>query len=227
MARRVSPLNLPTGITAEIRQKLVDVARIEKFSDGGVIHQRGEKKPGLSIILSGAARIGNHATDGRYQLFALLGPGRVFGAQTLFADLPRTNDADAVGPTQIAQISRTEFQKLARIDRAVEAALMAELANRYQDILELLDDTRRLSVAARMAKLLANLSSQAADNNVAVVITQNDLADLLGVTRLSTHKNLKKIEDRGLIARQYGEIRILDRKALLAFIQSESKLTPL
>jgi len=235
----ISTHQYPSAITGNIRARLIAAANLTHYADGAVIHQRGDRKPSLSIILAGAVRVGNRGRDGRYQLTAILGPGASFGGHTLFADLPRTQDADAAGPTEIANLSRSIFRRAARDDRELESAVLAEISLRFNDALELLDDALRLSLDVRIAKTLLRLSAPYASNGadggadgqpdsaMRISITQSDLADMHGVSRLSVSACLKSLQGGGLVNRGYNEITIPDPAAIRRFVEAQAELAPL
>ncbi len=227
MARSASSLKLATGVTPAIRDRLVAASRMVHYEAGEIIQLRGDLSPGLSIILSGAVRLGNRGRDGRYRQNSVLGPGATFGTQTLFADLPRANDAEAATPAKLAHLSRGAYQRLAEKDKEVEAAVQADLAFRFHAALEMLDEALRLSTRARIARMLLAMTRSATKKKSAVHITQTDLADMLGVTRLSVSNNLKALEHDHLIRRGYGEISVLNRPGLKKFVAKESQLAPL
>ena len=78
-------------------QKLIRAASLMHYHDGQMVHSRGDTKPGLSIVKTGAVQAGVYDIDGTYIISSTLGPGHSFGEFTMFADLPRTHDMTASG----------------------------------------------------------------------------------------------------------------------------------
>ena len=74
---------------------------------------------------------------------------------------------------------------------------------------------RRGTNPQRLAGMLATMAGEAA-GPASVTITQQELADLLGVTRATANAALGDLQKRRLIERGYGTIRIPDRDALAA-----------
>ena len=71
------------------------------------------------------------------------------------------------------------------------------------------DGLARLPIA-RVARRL----SAAAQENGEVRLTQSELASLIGATRSTASRALKRLSDDGLISTRYGRIRILDSDRL-------------
>jgi len=99
---------LPENTLIALRERANHIV----YKDGQLIHERGDLKPGLSIVHSGKVRFGNPGSDGSYVTTALFGEGHCFGEFTLFANLPRTHDAVAVGETVINQIDAASIDRL-------------------------------------------------------------------------------------------------------------------
>lgn len=191
----------------DIQSKLLSAASISKYADGGLIHSRGDDKPGLSIIKSGSVHAGIIGPDGSFVMTSILGPGHVFGEFTLFANLPRTHDISAAGPTEIYQIPAAKFMKLYETEPEISRALLSSALVRLHTLLEMLDAIRRLPIRERTAKILLSIA-QLAGNTKSFKCRQSDLAFTLGISRVSTGKALKQLEHLGLLELGYGVIEL-------------------
>jgi len=206
-----------------LRQELTKAAVTRLYKDGELIHARGDRKPGLSIIRSGAVRLCNFGADGSAITTAVLGRGQVFGEFTLLTDLPRTHDAIAVGRTAVDQVSKSAFEALAVREPDLMRILAGSTARRLHAMLELLDDFRRLPLPVLTAKILLGMSLRSGEGG-AVECSQADLAVTLGVSRVSIGKVLKRLQADGLIVRRYGRIDIPDVDSLKTWIAERDYL---
>ena len=207
-------------------ERLCAKARLVRYADGQIVHQRGDRKPGVSIVKSGSVRIGVLGSDGSFQIVSTLGAGQCFGEHALFAQLPRTHDVSAVGATSILEVSAAAFLRQFDQDRDLARALMAVVCARAQGLLQLQDDLRRLPLAARAGKLLLRMSASGGD--AVIVCTQSEIAFTLGVSRVAAGKALGKLEGMGFIRRGYGRVVLGDPAALRAWseAQGEPDLAP-
>ena len=196
------------------------------YADGQQIHARGDVKPGLSIVRAGAVRFGNVGRDGSYVPTALLGPGQTFGEFTLFADLPRTHDAEAVGDTVVDQVTRARFERVMDDHPDLRRLLLSSLASRLHQALEFIDDMRRLPLNVRAAKALSAMAASG-EGAVTIRVKQTTLAETLGVSRVSMGKVLEELETAGLLTRGYGAITVPDRKRLQDWIEARVQISPL
>jgi len=198
-----------------------------RYRDGALIHARGDIKPGLSMVRSGSVRFGNPGQDGSYFVITVMGPGQCFGEFSLFADLPRTHDAVAIGETVVDQISRPAFDAILAAEPELSRIMLTAVTGRLHSAMELIDDMRRLPLPVRTAKLIWQMSRAAPRPPADVRCTQTELAFALGVSRVSSGKALAKLQARGLIELGYRRITIPDGKALAEWIRAHAALSPL
>ncbi len=208
-----------------IQEAIIAAANVVRYTDGQLIHTRGQIKPGVSIVKSGYAKVGVNGLDGTFIMAGVLGPGESFGEFTIFTDLPRTHDVTASGTTEIYQIDEQRFNKLCDSHPELVKALLCSTLMRTHLLLELLDSMRRLPLKARAVKLLLSIAYTTGSQDF-VRIRQTDLAESLGVTRVSLGKVVKKLSNEGLIELGYGKIRFPDRNRLERWLEQQSA-TPL
>lgn len=197
-----------------------------RYRDQALIHARGDIKPGLSMVRSGAVRIGNPGRSGSYVVTTVLGPGQCFGEFSLFAALPRTHDAVALGDTVIDQISRAAFESVLAAEPELSGIMLGAVTHRLHAATELIDDMRRLSLPVRAAKLIWQMAS-ASGHFDAVICTQTELAFALGVSRVSSGKALARLQAHTLIEPGYGRILIPDFTRLARWVEAKAELAPL
>lgn len=201
----------------DVVNNVLAVSVLMNYSDGQLIHTRGELKPGLSIVRKGAAHVGVNGIDGRFVMVAALGPGECFGEFTLFTELPRTHDVSSIGDSEIFQLSKENFEKLYRDHSSIAHALLNTTLTRTHILLEMLDAIRRLPIVERTAKTLLSMSYSLGGSNV-LRSRQDELAYTLGVTRASLSKALKQLSQLDLIEVGYGKITIPSQSALMNWV---------
>ncbi|REL27109.1 Crp/Fnr family transcriptional regulator [Thalassotalea euphylliae] len=202
--------------------ELSEIQQVQSFLDGELIHQRGDHGDGLSIVLSGAVKMGNYGNDGRYFLSKLLLPGESFGEFVVFADLPRTHTAEAVGDTQLGYVSGSVLKQALTNSPALAHALLVSLSKRLHQSLETIDDLKRLPLAGRLAKLLL-LIARETQKHKAVAISQEQIAAQLGVSRISISKSLKQLSQLGFVKTGYQTIYLTSPDKLAAWVAQQSQ----
>lgn len=213
---------LPEALANKVRLE----STVVKYADGQFIQSRGDSKPGISIVRSGAASAGIIGVDGSISMTTILGPGQSFGEFTIFTELPRTHDVTATGETEIYQMSATRFTRLYDNEPELSRALLKTALIRSHVLLEMLDAIRRLPIRERTAKILRSMSHTAGNPNL-LECRQAELAYTLGVSRISLNKALKQLADLNLIELGYGKIRIPKPTDLSDWVTANCNLSPL
>ena len=81
-----------------------------------------------------------------------------------------------------------------------------------QEALDLLITARRLSAKSLLSRALLSLCE--GQDRPVVGLNQEDLAELVGVSRVTISKALKLLEQKGVLERRYKQIVIIDVEAL-------------
>lgn len=199
----------------DVRRRLLDQGSVRRFAKGELILQRGDTAREFWYIESGVVQIGRYSVDGKLTLFALLGPGESFGEQGFLGEFPRMVDAIAGNETRLIEIGEAELLAAIESDASVARIMLKAMANMVQQAFDLIDAGRNLSTVERVSQALLQLRSEE-DSDVAIPVTQQELSELVGVSRISLGKALGRLETAGVIKRHYGRIMVPDWNALLA-----------
>lgn len=197
-----------------------------RYPDGATIQQRGDRKPGLSIVGAGTARLSTTDPEGGRSTYIDMKAGDSFGEMTLFLDIPRAMDAVAVGDTVIREVSRDRFRRLMDQQPELRDHLLVTLASQLSLALERLDDQRRLPASVRLAKALIAMAERGGEGHV-VRGSQSGLAEAIATSRVTTGKALAELADAGLVETGYRTVRIPDIAALGEWIADRSVVPPL
>lgn len=202
-----------TALPETVRADLLARGQVRSFAKGQIIQQRGDTAKEFWYIESGSVQIGRYGVGGRLTLFALLGAGDVFGELAFMGEFPRTVDAIAGSDSVLIRIGERELWSLMDSDAAVTRLLLKTMALTVQEAFDLIESSRNLSVPQKLAQALLQLSGNQEDGTQ-VMATQQDLADLVGVSRVSLGKAMTRLQVAGVIEPSYGFVTIRDRAAL-------------
>jgi CRP-like cAMP-binding protein len=189
------------------RDRLAAMTPVRRFADGQFVQQQGDPGDAFWAVIEGHVTVGRYAADGGFTVFGVLGPGDMFGELAFFTGVPRQADAQATGPAALIAIDRPLLRRLMQEDVGWAELLLRSLGRQLAVSLDIIDAERRLPIVDRLARLLAIMAADA-DDGVSVHATQQQLADLLGVSRVTLGVALRELAARGLVERGYGRIRI-------------------
>lgn len=202
-----------TALPETVRADLLARGQVRSFAKGQIIQQRGDTAKEFWYIESGSVQIGRYGVGGRLTLFALLGAGDAFGELAFMGEFPRTVDAIAGSDSVLIRIGERELWSLMDSDAAVTRLLLKTMALTVQEAFDLIESSRNLSVPQKLAQALLQLSGNQEDGTQ-VMATQQDLADLVGVSRVSLGKAMTRLQVAGVIEPGYSFVTIRDRAAL-------------
>lgn len=199
-----------------LRESVAAAGQARDYADGAVLHRRGDKGLGLSVIEGGAVRFTRVDAEGAVSALTTLLAGDAYGEFTVFADLPRAYDAEAVGVTRVRLIPAAALERLMDNMPQLRRHILQHITRQLFRALTLLDDERQLSLDQRIAKALCARTGGDGDN---VGITQQALAEDMAVSRVGLGKALNKLIDAGLVATGYRKLTICDHAGLDAWWQ--------
>ena len=190
---------------------LRSVGQRKSFAPGQLIQQQGDADNGFWMIESGRVSICRFSPDGGVTTFAVLGSGDLFGELAHFAGTARQVDAVAESASVLVQIRPAQIDRLLAEQPDFARWLLASLANQLRAALDLIDRDRTLSADARLARLLLDLADR---EGPALKVTQQSLADRVGLSRVTIGQVLGRLELAGAVRRHYRQIAVIDRAIL-------------
>ncbi len=197
---------------------------IRHFGPGQIIFHHGDPGGLLYIILSGKVKIAYSTPEGQEALLAILGEDDFFGELALLDDSPRSATAEAIQPTKTLTLHRDEFIRYLRNNPNFSQHVLQALARNIRRLNNQLSDVFFLDLPARLARTLLNLAEQHGRVTVDGIIidislTQTDLAEMTGATRVSINKALGRFRREQWVQAKGRKFTILNPEALQHLIQ--------
>lgn len=198
--------------------RLAAIAGEQLLAAGDYLFHKSDEGNALFVIVDGALQAVSTSFEGQDLVFGEFGPGGVIGELTILDGAERSSSVRAVRDTTLLRVARRDLLELARRDAEVAigiALLCAQRARRLSTWAELasFNDTvgRLASILVRLANVDTGIES--ADSKK-LRITQQSLADQLGITRESTNKALRSLENEGLVSLGRGSVTLLNPEEL-------------
>jgi CRP-like cAMP-binding protein len=208
----------PTRAAGAIATTLRKAGRRKRFRRGATIQQKGDAGGGFWLIDRGQVMVCRHGGEGHLTIYAVLGPGDLFGELAYFAGVPRQVDAMADSDAELIRIDSALINQLLAREPDFAQWLLKSLANQLRVALDRIEQDRSQSAERRLALTLADMARRDGQD---AAITQQQLADLVGVSRVTAGKALERFERAGLVSRGYRQIRVTNANALAAWDEHE------
>jgi CRP-like cAMP-binding protein len=179
-----------------------------RFRRREVLFREGDPGDSVHFVERGhvAVRGGRPMADGL--TLAVLGPGDYFGdVAVLSVEGRRSATVEALDECVTFVLPGDEFLSLRDRHPAVRRVMTESLARMSRRLVDRLLDARHIDARGRLMRQLLRLHELFGDT---VPFTQEDLANYVGVTRVTVNQILGVLADEGLVALSRGSVHLLD-----------------
>ncbi len=199
-------------------ERLASLLRRKILRKGEVLFRQGDEGTALYIILQGRIKISVSRRMDTVTL-AILGEGEFLGEMALLDDMPRSADAVALEDSQLYALNRKDFLSFLHGNENAVHAVLSSLSQRLRRTDNLLAEMCFLNLSARLRNKLVELCETMASNlehprTYTLRISQQELGDMLGVSRESINKELRILRDKSFISTARNSIVIPDLERL-------------
>lgn len=213
-------INLFADMTAEDMRYLAARTQMRRYPRGQVIVRPDDPPDAIYLIKEGRVKLCRYSPAGRVQILALLERGDIFGERALVGVRPEVH-CEAFEDTLVCVLRRADFEDLVRRKPDLALRVVRVLAERLRDAEETIGRLALHDVPARLAALLVRLAEAYGEphgdgRRLALRLTHQDLAGMIGATRETVTLTLNRFRDEGLIAVEERHIVIRDSRALAA-----------
>jgi len=204
---------------------LAGLAHLKRCVVGDKIVQQDVAADAVCVILKGRASVSVAARDGRVLTLREIGEAEIIGEVSLLDGGLPSATVTAVTVVELLAVGRRSFMNLVEERPQIAVALLPVLASRLRRLTAWADDLAGLPLSARVAKsllgLLAAHGQELGPSRIRIGrrLSQEDLASMVGATRESVNKHLRRLEREGILAKENGYLVSLD----LPRLQSEAQ----
>jgi CRP/FNR family cyclic AMP-dependent transcriptional regulator len=200
-------------------QALAAACRTRTFKRGEVLFHEGDPGSALYIVRSGQVKIVVMADTGDETILIVLGPGECLGELSLVDGAPRSATAVALDRVEALVLYREGFLAVLKQSPSAALAVMSGLAGMVRRLTVQVQDAAALDVPGRLAKKLLELADRHGQVTpegvrIALRLTQQELAQMVGATRVSVNQHLGGFQDRGILTMDREGITLLQPEQL-------------
>jgi CRP-like cAMP-binding protein len=202
--------------------RLADKVEMKEIRRRQVLYLPGDPGAAVYFVNGGRVKVSKVTRDGKELTLAYRGPGEIFGETCIIDGGPREEMAEAMENALVTEIERGEFERLLQAHAILGYRLTKVLAQRRREVESKIENLVFKDVNAKLAELLLRLASEYGvdDGNrgtlVALKITHQEMANLIGSTRETVSLTLAQFKKKGLISTEGRKVIIADREGLRA-----------
>ena len=196
--------------------QLCRYAKHSTLKRGASLFSKGD--PGISLyaVISGTVKMSISSPDGRNAILNIIGPGEIFGEMALLDGGARSADAIANSNCELFVIDRREFIPFVKSQPALAMKFIELLCERLRRTSDQVEQIILQNLPGRLASALLRLSekNEFAPQGRTIAMTQQEISEMVGMTRESINKQLRAWAARGWVRLEHGAIVVLNAEML-------------
>jgi CRP/FNR family transcriptional regulator len=206
----------PAAVAAMNQLKFTSV-----YSKGSILYAEGEQSRGVYLVCSGKVKLTTSSTEGRTLIVRIVEAGEMIGAGAAILDTPHEVSAETLEPSQLNFIRRDDFLKF--LNTYPEACMHAaqQLSETYHDAQR---EIRSLGLSQTTAEKLARVlldwcaraETTAAGIRLKILLTHEEIAQMIGTTRETVTRVLSDLKARKIIEVKGSTLLVLQKDQLQA-----------
>lgn len=179
-------------------------AASRKISKGSIIYHQGDKADYFYYLKKGRVKVVMTSPDGMEKTLSTASSGEILGEAAFFDKMPRISSACALTNIELVAVNEQKLLSLIKENPQLAVELLEIQASRIRQLSAQIDSMAFMKADGRIARLLL----QSADGDNVVKLTHEEIAGIVGVSRVTVSKTLGKFKRLGFLKTDYGKILI-------------------
>jgi CRP/FNR family transcriptional regulator len=191
---------------------------VKRFGKDNIIVYQGELPDALYAIRSGYVKIYDISGDGSEQLLGLAGKYDFIPSEVLFSGLKAAQFFYAAfTPVEVYAVDKRKFMEQLRGNNEALYAIVQTVTEKYHSSLRHLAAVQKPKAREKIVHVLHFLAAQFLVSQNSDILsgslpfTQQDIANLVGVTRETAAHELKLLKNEGYITYSKNSFSVSDR----------------
>lgn len=216
------------GFFCNVEPKALDAIERTAFTNiappHSILFSEGESARGVYLLCHGSVKVSMASGDGKTLIMHVSHAGEAMGLSAVVAGHEYHLSAETLEPTQVKFIKRDDFVRLVEQFGSICRSACGQLAAQSEHDNE---QIRSIALSHSAAEKLAHLilawceeSGRASDEGVRlqVLMTHQDISQLIGTSRETVTRLLKEFRDREIISIKGSTLTVRNRTALEALV---------
>lgn len=202
------------ALTSREIDQILSIAKLRRYRAGEMVFLKDEQGDTFFIVKSGRIKIFTSIGGAKKKTFAYLKTGDFFGEMSLLGVQVRSASAQAAEDSELIVISKRNFRALVLQSPDFVIKLLYTLANRLNKCDKEVESMLYHNNLGRLADAVLDLTKDGRTRPVKVRISQGELAEYMGTTRVPVCRAVSTLKRGGVIDYRRGELIVLDMEKL-------------
>ncbi|MBU1353855.1 MAG: Crp/Fnr family transcriptional regulator [Gammaproteobacteria bacterium] len=203
------------SVPAAMQERLRAEVQAVQGEKGDVMLPAGSAVNGWYAVLSGLVMLQSPTSHRRSSAFIGVPDGDWFGEGSALKPEARRYNVVALRPTTLLCLPLPLFATLRESSMAFNQFLVLHLNMRLGQAMTIIEAGRTQSPEHRVALYLSRLFWRSTRR---LNLTQDELGQLVGLSRQTVNKVLRALEVIGIVSLNFGRVAIVDDEALNAYL---------
>jgi CRP-like cAMP-binding protein len=199
----------------ERKARIVDAVYTIQGAKGETLLHAGEPVLGWYAVQNGLVKVQTQTAAARRHSYLCIPGGEWFGEGSVMKTEPRRYDVVALRDTELICLPRSLFEEMLATSLVFTQALIQQMNMRLAQGMLIIETMRLRTHQQRIAMYLGPLLWHGSRR---MMISQEELGAVSGLSRQSVNGVLKQFERQGLVSLDFERIEILDEKGLMALV---------
>jgi CRP/FNR family transcriptional regulator len=202
---------LPAAIIADLESRLF----VTRYGRGSVIYRQGERPHGIFLVFAGRIKMSAVALHAKTALLKIAGPGEVLNLAACLGDEPHLTTAEATQMSSVGFLPRegviSAMQKHPSFCKTIAQHPATKCMERGREMLLLRVPSNSSQRLASTLLRLGDSSRNGSSGFVDLNYTHAELGQLIGASRETVSRLMKRLENRSLIKTDRSSFIITDQ----------------
>lgn len=222
----MSQANILKSISKEsnLYNAIENIGTYKRYKKNEIIYFQEDEARNFFLLKAGRVRLFFTAMNGNELTMKILGRDEIFGDASYFSHSARITSASALSDVELYSVELDDLIPYLTKHPSLIAELLETMAKTIRLFSIQVYSMGFLSADKKVAHLLVQLGSyfKADPSNQSYYIdySHQELAELIGIARVTTTKELKKFANKSWVSLAYRKIQVLDEAALKDYLLS-------
>ena len=200
-------------------QSICQNGYLKEYRRGEIIFFENDSEKKLYLLVDGQVKLSMLSSEGREKVMTILQAGDIFGEISLFDHDPHPLTAEVLEKARLMILDWNDLEEIIMEQPRLALKIIEALSKKTRLLTSQVRDLVFHDAKGRLANLLirfANDFGQEVEEGkmIEIILTHQEIANLLGVSRVTVTKTLNKLIDEEIIKIKERKIYILDDEKL-------------
>ena len=198
----------------DLEQKIRELGQTKGYAKDDFLFHADDPAEGFYFLQSGEVRVFKMDEQGKELEVVRLNPGDFFGEAIVFIQDRYPSYAQAVKDSQVIYFEKGTFFRNLEKDPAIGKFFLHLLAKKCIVLNKRIEALELRTVRQRLIQYLVSSCTRETSCDITLPMKKTELAKLLGTISETLSRNLKQLQEEGLIAVEANTIHIMDLSRL-------------